>query len=114
MRPAAKSMSVRAGWLGVCTEECQLSPCRMVYIIVILDSVSLAVCLWCYGNCQFIFGSLQLDYCGAASHCVELYTLCIYLAARLCAISGLLMFCLVVGSQMIEAYNYSSVGLTKV
>ena len=35
-------------------------------------------------------------------------------AARLCAISGVLMFCLVVGSQMIEAYNYSSVSLTKV
>ena len=61
---------------------------------------------------QFIFGSLQLDYCGAASHCVELFTLCTYLAARLCNISGLWMFCLVVGSQMIEAY--SSVGLTNV
>ena len=55
MRPAAKSMSVSAGWLGVCTEGCQLSPCRIVYIIVILDSVSLAVCLWCYGDCQIIF-----------------------------------------------------------
>ena len=57
-------------------------------------------------------GSLQLDYCGAASHCVELYTLCTYLAASLCTISGLLMFCLVVGSQVIE--TYSSVGQTEV
>ena len=65
-----------------------------------------------FGTANSVFGSLQLDYCGAASHCVELYTLCTYLAARLCTISGLLMFCLVVGSQVIEVY--SSVGLTNV
>ena len=68
--------------------------------------------LWCSGTAISVFGSLQLDYCRAASYCVMLYTFCTYLAARLCTISDLLMFCLLVGSQMIEAY--SSVGLTKV
>ena len=27
----------------------------MLYFIVFLDSVSLAVCLWCSGDCQFSF-----------------------------------------------------------
>ena len=38
------------------------------------------------GTANSVFGLLQLDYCGAASHCLELYTLCTYLAARLCTI----------------------------
>ena len=50
---------------------------------------------------------------GLQSLCRVIYVMYIS-GARLCTISGLLMFCLGVGSQTIEAYNYSSVGLTKV
>ena len=41
--------TVSACILGVYTEGCQLSPCRSLYVIVNLDSVGLAVCLWCSG-----------------------------------------------------------------
>ena len=64
--------TVSACWLGVCREGCQLSPCRILYIIVNLDSGSLAVCLWCSGTANSVFGSLQLDYCGAARLCTDI------------------------------------------
>ena len=71
MRPAAKSVfcgtvSVSACWLGVCIEGYQLRLCSILYIIVFLDSVSLAVCygvlgtansvLWCRQSlCRVIY-----------------------------------------------------------
>ena len=101
--------TVSASWLGVCTEGCQLSPCRIVYIIVNLDSLSLAVYLWCSGDCRFSLWviAVGLLWC-RQSLCRVIYVM--YISAPLS--SGLLMFCLVVGSQMIEVY--SNVGLTKV
>ena len=75
----------------------------IVCIIVNQDSVSLCVygVLW---TANSVIGPLQLSYCGAASHCTELYTLCTYLAVRVCTISGVLMFCFVVEYQMTEVY----------
>ena len=54
------TVSVSACWLGVCTEGCQLSPCSSLYIIVILDSVSLTVCLWCSVDCEFSWTTVAL------------------------------------------------------
>ena len=56
----AQQLTVRACWLGVCIDGCQLSTCRILYIIVNLDSVSLAVCLLCSGDCQFSLGVIAV------------------------------------------------------
>ena len=94
LRPAARcsvAQWVRAGWVYLL--------CCILYIIV-----GLAVCLQCSKDCHFNFFIISVGLLWRRQ------SLCMYLAARHCTILSLFIFCLVVGSQTVEAY--SSVGLT--
>ena len=96
LRPAARcsvAQWVRAGWVYL-LRGMSTKPCWILYIIV-----SLAVCLRCSEDCHFNFCiiSVGLLWCRQS--------LCTYLAARLCTILSLFIFCFVVGSQTVEAYS---------
>ena len=101
LRPAARCSVVqwvRAGWVYL-LRGMSTKPCWIFDI-----TVSLAVCLRCFKDCHFNFCIISVRLLWRRQ------SLCTYLAARLCTISSLFIFCLVVGSQTVEAY--SSVGLT--
>ena len=101
LRPAARcsvAQWVRAGWVYL-LRGMSTKPGWILYIIV-----SHAVCLRCSKDGHFNFFIISVGLLWRNQ------SLCTYLAARLCTISSLYIFCLLVGSQTVEAY--SSVGLT--
>ena len=99
--PAARcsvAQWVHTDWVYL-LREMSTKPCWIVYIIV-----SIAVCLRCSRDCHFNCWIISVGLLWSR------HSLCTYLAAHLCTISNLLIFCLVVESQTVEVY--SRVGLT--
>ena len=84
--PVAQCQWVRAGWVYL-LRRMSTKPGWILYIIV-----SLAVCLRCSKDCYFNFCIISVGLLWRRQ------SLCTYLAARLCTISSLFIFYLVVWS----------------
>ena len=74
---------MHAGWVPAQRDaNLALAVLRTSYLCAFSEPSCVSVVF--FGTANSVSGSLQLDYCGAASHCLQLYTLWTYLVPRSC------------------------------